>query len=461
MTIWVPTIEQQSGPKYRAIASALADDVQTGRLQPGDRLPTHRDLADVLGVTVGTVTRAYAEAQRRGLVSGQVGRGTFVAASSNQRLFTAIFEHATSRNLDLGLNTPIYSEDPDLAQALADMARRPGIQDLLHYQPSAGHDRHRGAGVEWIRWYGVETSAERVVITAGAQHAILAVVATLLKPGETLLVEELTYPGLKAAAELLGLRLEAVAMDPDGPCPDALAAACRKTGARVMYLMPTLQNPTTLTLSARRRMELVETARNHDLWLIEDDVHRLLYPDPPPPLAALAPERTVLIAGTSKMLAGGLRVAYVTGPDAVLARLARSVSATIWMAPPLMAELAARWIEDGTARLVLRRKQEEAARRQRLASAVLSPFRFRTHPRAYHLWLELPEPWRPERLVQEAARRGVSVIGAETFVVPPTPVPAAVRVSLSAAPSLEALAGGLQVLADLLGQAPLPPPMIV
>src|SRR5215472_1250910 len=227
MTNWFPNLSTFSGPRYRAIADALAADMQAGRLKPGARLPTHRDLAYRLGVTVGTVTRAYAEAQRRGLLEGHVGRGSFLAGPVRSSNLLSMPEPEASGMIELGLAFPPQPSDELLQRSLAELSRQPGIARLLNYQSHAGMAHHRAAGAAWVRRHGLEVPADRVIVTAGAQHGLCIVAGTLLKPGDLLLSEGLTYPGLRAVGELFKLRLKGLPLDDGGIIPEALESICR------------------------------------------------------------------------------------------------------------------------------------------------------------------------------------------------------------------------------------------
>jgi DNA-binding transcriptional MocR family regulator len=462
MTIWAPDLRTRQGPRYLAVADALADDVATGRLRPGARLPTHRDLADRLGVTVGTVSRAYAEAARRGLTSGEVGRGTFVRPAAAEPTAGAAGD---ARGLiDLTANLPPVTGEEErgggLARALESLARRSDLGRLLGYAPDGGAPEHRAAGAAWMRRAGPAARPEDVLVTSGSQHALTAALATLLRPGDLLLTEALTYAGIKALAGLLHLRVQGVALDQHGLRPDALAEACGGA-AKALYLVPNLQNPTTALMPEGRRREIAAVARAHGLTVVEDDPHGPLLEDPPPPLAAFAPERTCYVTGTSKVLAPGLRIGFLRAPAPLVPRLAAAIRATTWMAAPLMAEIAARWIRDGTAERILKRKRQEAAARQRLAAAALARFSFQSHPAAYHFWLHLPEPWRSETFTDAARRRGVAVAPAQAFVVGRIAVPHAVRLCLGGTAGREPLEKGLRVLAGILETAPEAAPAIV
>lgn len=464
MTSWAPEIRQRRGPRYLAIAEALAEDAGAGRLRPGAQLPTHRELADRLGLTVGTVTRAYAEAARRNLISGEVGRGTFLRGPA-ARFATALgsVDDADPGLIDLSANHPPAGpgdgEAVALARALKALSGRKDLARLLDYPPPGGAREHRAAGAEWARRCGLEVTADRVLVSSGNQHGMTAVLAALLTPGDLVLTEALTYPGMKNLAGLLSLRLQGVALDEQGMRPDALAAACRARSAKAVYCVPTLQNPTTSVMSEERRRQIAAVAREHGVLILEDDVHGRIPERAPRPLSAFAPERAVYLTGTSKVLAPGLRVGFIAAPEALVDRIAAAIRGTTWMAAPLMAEIAARWIKDGTAEAILKRRRREAIARHRLAGRLLGRPVGRGHPAAYHLWLGLSKQWRGESFADAARRRGVGVTPASAFAIGRTAVPDAVRVCLGAARDREQLERGLRVLADLLGATPEPAPL--
>jgi DNA-binding transcriptional MocR family regulator len=464
MTMWLPRIAGSDKPRYLAIADAIAEDTAAGRLRAGTKLPTHRDLADQLGVTVGTVSRAYAEAARRGLVSGEVGRGTF--ALGHPEYHAARGDPGGGLGLvDLSGNHPPATADerqhPVLPATLATLARRPDLSPLLGYPPDGGAPEHRAAGAAWIARSGLEASPDQVVVSSGSQHGMTAVFATLLNPGDLVLAEELTYPGVKALAGLLHLRLEGVALDEDGLRPDAFESACRAQTVKALYCVPTIQNPTASVMPDPRRREVAEIARAHSVAIIEDDVYGLLPTEPTLPISAYAPEISFYVTGTAKSVAPGLRIGYILAPPPAVSRLAAAVRTTTWMAAPLLAEIASLWINDGTADRILARKREEVRARQQIAAAILGRFRRDTHPAAYHVWLHLPEPWRTETFVEQARGRGVAVTPAQAFVVGRASAPHAVRICLGAAADQPELERALGILRDILEGPPAAGPMVV
>jgi DNA-binding transcriptional MocR family regulator len=455
MTIWLPILEGRKGPRYLGIADALKEDVEAGRLKVGTRLPTHRELAYRLGVTVGTVSRAYLEAERRGLVRGEVGRGTFVRARDGDGIFA--FPQSEPAVIDFSLNRPSTAGiGADLAATLADLSRQNDLSALISYQNEFGFAAHREAAAAWLTRTRIAAPPARIAITCGGQHGLYAALAAATRPGDVLLVEALTFPAIKAVAGHLGLRLHGVAMDREGLLPDALETACRELRPRALFTMPTLHNPTSTTLPLERRRAIAEIARRHDLLIVEDDIYGFLVEDAPEPIANLAPERVFHVTSLSKSMSAGLRIGYVVGPEPLIARLGAAVRHSVWMTPPLMAEIAARWIRDGTGDRLAEARRQEAHQRQALALKAFAGHALDTHPASYHLWLHLPEPWRWSDFVAAAEVRAVRVTPPDLFVAGRATAPHAVRICLCAVESDARLEQGLARLADLLAATPEP-----
>ncbi len=461
MTIWTPDLSEHSGPRYLGIADALAVDIQQGVLEPGSRLPTHRDLARELGVTVGTVSRAYAQAKRRGLVTGEVGRGTFVLEpGADQGPELDLPEWPDTDSIDLSMNVPPSpgrnEEDIALALALDSLSSRPGVGQLLQYQPHAGAAHHRAAGADWIGRVGLEVDPKQVLVCTGSQHAMAVCFSTLTKPGDVVLTESLTYAGMKGLANLFHFKLRGVPMDEHGILPEAFEAACESTGAKLLYCVPTLQNPTNTVMPVERRKEIAAIARRHGVVIIEDDIHGLLPSEPVPPIAHFAPDITCYIASISKSIAPGLRISYLAVPENLVERLTPGLWLTTWMASPLTAEVATLWIQNGTADRILEKRRKEAAARQQLAADILADFQLQSHPFGYHIWLHLPEPWRAEDFTEQALKQRVVVTPPSAFIVGRERLPHAVRVCLGSVRERDRLADGLRILADILTRSPEP-----
>lgn len=451
--MWRPELRERDRPLYRAIASALAEDIREARLAPGTRLPTQRELARAVGVTVGTVSRAYAEAEMRGLVVGHVGRGTFVRDIEPG----PVDEREPDGVVDMSYNfPPLTGEAEVFRQTLSEIAGLRSAVDLLGYQPSEGTARHRAAGARWLARTGLQAEPGRTLVTAGAQHAIAVLCATLLRSGERVLAEELTYPGMKGLACMLGLDLEGLPGDPEGLSAEAFERACHEGSVRALYTIPTIQNPTGTVMSESRRREIAAIAKEHGVLVIEDDVHGLLPEDAPPPIAAFHPEGSFYVASLAKTLSPGLRVGYLHAPPEFVDRLAAGIRTTIWMASPLSAEIATRWIDSGAAEEILGQKRREAAERQAMVRERLGDHGLAAHEAGFHAWLPLPPPWRTSEFVAAAEQRGVRVSGAEAFAVGRGDPPHAVRLCLGSPRGRHSLRRALDTLRELLEAGPEP-----
>jgi DNA-binding transcriptional MocR family regulator len=440
--MWLPDLEGRRGPIYRAIADAIDRDVQNGALRAGARLPPHRDLADHLGVTVTTITRAYTEAARRGLTTGHVGRGTFIRGSELDP------ESDEPGVIDLSINVVIPDREAALVETRHFQRRVLDWPRLLGYAPRRGHLRHRQAMAAWLGRSGMPADAERLVLTSGAQHALATTLTAALEPGDTLLVEELTYSGARFMAEQRRLKLRGVPMDGEGLRPDALDAACRQSRARVLYCMPRLHNPTSAVMSERRRRQIAAVAERHRLVVIEDDTYGFASPERAP-LAALIPHRSVFITSLSKSVFPGLRLGCALAPPALVEKISTAVWATTIMAPPLGADLMSIWIEDGTAARIVEWKRHEVAARQAMARRLLRDARYQTRPSSPHLWVQLPSHWSTEAFAAQVRARGVLLNPASEFAVGERP-PRAVRLCLGTPRTRAALDQALTIVAETL-----------
>ncbi|MCP4327782.1 MAG: PLP-dependent aminotransferase family protein [Alphaproteobacteria bacterium] len=453
MTIFPKDIAGSLGPRYLAIADVIAAKIGAGALTPGERLPTHRDLAWRVGVTVGTVTRAYAELERRGLTVGEIGRGTFVRGPRPEDLApqTAAQEHSI---VDLSLNYPPKGPDGgDVAAVLRALAADPKVASVLDYQPHLGRDEHRAAGARWIARSGLHVGAEQVAITSGGQHGITVALAAAVPAGDRIAAEAFTHPGFLASARMLGHKVEPIALDANGMIPEAVEEACR-SGIKALYCIPTLQNPTTTVLPAERRAAVVEIAARHGVVVIEDDLFAYFHPDGPPPLASLAPDQVIYVTSVSKTVAAGLRTGYVVAPARLRDNVASAIRATCWMAAPLPAEIASRWIGDGTAARILAGLRQEAAARLDLGRKLLADYRVAAEAGALHLWLTLPGGWNAIEFTAAARRHGVAVAPDAAFRVGRPDENQAIRICLGPPATRAALETGLRRLAELLGSGP-------
>ncbi|MBZ9569218.1 MULTISPECIES: PLP-dependent aminotransferase family protein [Modicisalibacter] len=464
MTIDLTPYLSSQGPKYLAIARALSEAIRQGELTPGTRLPPHRQLADALGVSVQTVSRAYAQAEKMGLVQARVGSGTWINTLDDNREaeYLRTGEPRTeSALIDLSIAHPVCPPTHHLRfrETLAALAEQASPEVISASRPIAGLSYQRERAGYWLRdRLGVPGDVEERILCNGASHGLMLAIATVVQHGDLVLTEALTDHGLIALSRTLGFQLRGVAIDDEGVMPDALDTACRRFRPRAVCLTPTQLNPTGATLSEARRDAIAEVLSRHGVWLIEDDVHALLESPGLTPLTARLPRQSFHVTSLTKATVPGLRAGYLTVPRGQLHHALPRLRATTWMATPLILEIADAWLADGTVEALAGEQRELLAERQQLAARRLDGHVFASRASSLHVWLTLPDAWRAEELRQQAEQEGVAITASQPFMVEQTPAPRRVRLSLGAEPDPERLDRGLELVARLLNEAP--PPML-
>ncbi|WP_045835278.1 PLP-dependent aminotransferase family protein [Hyphomicrobium sp. 99] len=453
MSSWEPWLAEGEQLKYRGIVEAIEADLRAGRILPGDRLPPQRMIAEILGVDLTTVTRAFNEARRRGLVEANAGRGTFIRRRMDDGRFLGA---SPIPAVDLSMNIPPQPVAANLKRLIPEtiatlLNEENGMQNL-HYQESTGSESDRAAAAVWLERRIGDVRPASIVLANGAQSALFAICECLASPGDSIAAGFVTYPGLKAVAQQCGFRLRPLAMDAQGIVPEAFEACCVLDAPKLLYVIPAIDNPTTATLSEERRHEIVEIARKYDVAIIEDDPYSALQSDPLTPIAALAPDITWHIATLSKCATPALRIAYVVAPAAAqAARLAAVIRAVNLMVPPINAAVASRWIATGILDDVTVAIRDENIARQKIAKAALGDAEIAADKCGSHIWMRMPPHWRATDFVHHAGRSGISVVPGSVFAIGATE-PEALRLSLGVAPDRDALLQALKQLAGLLSQ---------
>lgn len=439
---------------YRSIADRIAGDIAAGRLRPGQQLPPQRWFARRHRIAPSTAGRVYGELVRRGLVVGEVGRGTFVRAAPAVAQGRALVETATTDSpVNLELNYPSVTGQSELiAGSLALLLRGDALTESMRPGAADGTAAARTAAADLLALPGWRPAPGQVLFTGNARQAIAAALASLVRPGGRVGVEELTYPLVKEIAGRLGVVLVPVAGDAEGVRVDALAAAHRAAPLSALYLQPALHNPTSLRMSEERRLQLGFCVRELEIPVVEDRIWSFLHPDAVP-LAVHAPGLVHVVDGLSKRVAPGLTVGFLVVPERRVAAVAGAVRSGGWSAGRFAVEAAVRWAADGVVRRLVEEKRADAVRRQRILAEQLAGFTVRTDPSAYFAWWELPAPWRADTFTAAAAAHGIAVTPGTAFAVDPHRTPDAVRLGLGSAPEGE-LAWALRVLAGVAAAGP-------
>jgi DNA-binding transcriptional MocR family regulator len=456
MTNWSPDPAELHRPVYLSLAGQIAHAIKEGMLAPGSRMPTHRELADLLRVSVQTVSRAYEELIRQDLLVGEVGRGTFVRAPKIEPEPPFLPERV-QEVIDLSILKPITGplHLERMRAALARLAADLPPSLALSFRPNVVFARHRTAAVAWLRGRGLEAAARNVLVTDGATPAMTVALMTAVRPGGTVMTEEIGHHTLVPLCSYLGLHLRRLPIDPEGVLPDALERACREGEVSALFVHPNAASPTSALMGAARRAEVVELAQRHRLHIIENDAWGPLIESGLPPLASLAPERTLYLTSFTKCVMPGLRVGFLVVPDKLIPAATNRHLVTSWMAAAIPAEIAARWIEDGTALELVRWQRAALRRRQAIAAEILAGMPCSAHREGLQVWLPLPPGMAEDQFVAQARLHGVAIAPGASFATGSQPGQPAVRIAVGSASEVE-LRAGLGVVVDLYRSEPEP-----
>ena len=418
---WLPELRDSGQPKYIELATSIGDDISTGRLQPGDRLPPQRKVAKAMGVDISLIARAYSEAIRRGYVESHVGRGTFVCEQAQDQRGP---DPRRTLEEDPRMNMPPEIEDPALIKRMQSGFENvaSNVVSLLRYQSATGGSKDREISLDWMQSKGHLVSADNLTVTPGAHAAIHAALTVETKPGSIVLCEPVTYPGIRAIASRLSLKLLPLAEDEHGITPDSLEEAASKHQNAVLYLNPTLRNPTTHTIPADRRAEIAAVLQSKAMPLIEDDAYGLIAKDVPPPISDHVPDLAWHILGVSKAFGAGLRLAYAKAPDREkLSDFVQTIRTVSVMTSPLNLALLSTWIEEGTADDILAEVRGSARRRQEMASRVLKGFDFDAKDEAFNIWLQAPEGLSRAEILTRVTGGPLAIVPSDMFTVGSSP----------------------------------------
>lgn len=415
---WRPNLSRRKGAtKHKVLTDRIIADIDANLLPPGARMPAHRDLARELGVSVQTVSISYKEAERRGYLRGEVGRGTFVRSRVTERADRFMLDRTPRQTADLSIVRAVYTDAHERASRaiFAKLGETDNSAFMRPCRPIAGLDRHRGAAQIWLRKLGVDADIDRILITNGAAHGLFLAVAAVVRPGELVLTERLTDHGVIGLANVLGFRLRGLPTDEQGILPDAFEEACLVGDVAALVLIPTLGNPTSHVAGAERRQAIAAIAARHGVFVIEDEVYKPLIEDPLPAITQMLPNLGFFVTSFTKTVMTGLRAGYLVTPPTHSIRVASIMRVTSWSATNLPAEIAALWIEDGTAEALVRLQRQEAQARQAIVARTLAGHVASTHPLSLCAWLSVPPRWTEESLVRALSQRGVAVTPSDPF----------------------------------------------
>ncbi|OBY58517.1 PLP-dependent aminotransferase family protein [Pseudomonas sp. AU12215] len=443
--------------KYKTLVQAIAGDIEQGRLSDGQRLPPQRHVADGLGISVQTVTNAYKELERQGLVRCEVGRGSFVSRRMTEGMAHYMVDHPERALVDFSIASIVHTREhdrlwQDTCRALAQETDQPWMRAC---RPVAGFDAHRDAGVQWLAQLGLQRERDDVLITNGAAHGIFLALASLAGPDDVVLCEQLTDHGVIGNSQVLGFTLKGVEIDKQGIDPEHFEDLCANERITALVCTPNLNNPTSCLMPDARRREIAAIAQRYGVHVIEDDVYGpLLGERRPLPLSHYLPDLSFYCTSFTKSVLTGLRIGYLAMPRRLALRTESILRVNSWMATPLLAEVASRWIRNGNAQALIGLQRQVLEKRQGLVRDHLGEYLRGCDPHSLSAWIGIPEHWELDSLVRELRHRHIAVTPPDPFMVRGTPRPRAVRLCMGAECSDERMVSALEDMRELFGQYP-------
>lgn len=451
---WIPDLTKRDDRAYVALADAIADDIKKGRLKAGERLPPQRLLAYTLALNPGTVNKAYLLATKRGLISGEIGRGSFVRGSAGASVnWPNADPHDRAIDFCDNYPCPIRNTSP-IKKQLAALSNAPYLDHLLQYQQNSIWPQHQSIAEAWLLRFGIKADNTNSLIASGALHAGFISILTLCRAGDTILTEEFTSQAVKETAHRLKLRLKGIKMDRNGIMPEHLESLLQKEKIAAVFLVPTLHNPTATVLPIGRRRKIAALLGKYNTPLIEDDIFAPLMDEPLPPISSFIPELSFYIAGLSKALAPALRIAFLKMPPNYFHDCLANLRITSWLASPLLVEIAGNLIIQGDDKILIREQRQEIKKRQVLAKKLLSGYEISTHPNALHVWLTLPEPWRAVEFKEALLEKEILVQSSDAFAVERSNTAHAVRICIGTPPSFTKVKEGIGIIRSILDRRP-------
>lgn len=451
MTNWLPQKLVLTKPAFKSLAEQIAAAIQSGELEPGEKLPSQRDLAYDLRVSLQTVSRAYEELRRRGMIQGEVGRGTFVRTRPRPEVMPFGSVPSPDSIVELSIYKPVLGalHEEYMKKALIALADDLPTDTLFSFRPNQGIERHLSSSREWLKLCGLEAERNRILITNGVTQGTTSALLAISKHGSTIASEAIGHHSLAALCSSLGKKLIGLTIDKQGVVPEAFEEACRTREISALYLIPNLANPTAYFMPEERRIAIGEIARKYKVFIIENDVLGPLIPNKPRSFAEIVPEQTFYVTSFTKCIMPGLRTGYMVVPPGMLSIVKSRLLATAWMATPLVAEIASRWVLDGTARKMILWQRRALHERHRLAEQILGHRGISSHVNGLHVWLPLTGRWRPDHFAAQTLEQGVAVAPSGPFLIDNDTAVRAVRISLGAAGKSD-LERGLHVVDQLL-----------
>lgn len=447
---WKPQIRKGGDiPLYIEVAQALEMDVRNGQLNPNDKLPPQRELADYLDVNLSTIARAFKLCTAKGLISGEVGRGTYISSDVLSK-FPMLDQCGLEHCVNLGASHPLYNQNKYVVQVLKQIIKKTNVTNLLEYTETSGRFGHKLSGQNWLFQFGLKVPVENILISSGLQNSLAIILTSLFRFGDKIVTNSVIYPGIKNIANSLGIQLIPIPYSGQRMNIDYLVQLCKNENIKGIYIIPDHHNPTTHFMSERERWDLSTVIKQYGLICIEDATYSFLSDKKYPAVASMVPEQCIYISTVSNSLSAGLRVAFLSMPSSYSEQIKKGNSDINVMAAPLEVEITSQLIETGVAQKIIQEKRIELQRRNKLVDKYLSDFPIKGEANSQFRWLRLPPKWTGKQFEAVAKENGVQVFCCERFIVGSAIVEPAVRLAISTPHNREDLEKGLKIIKNIL-----------
>lgn len=447
---WKPHISKKGNvPFYIELARALEQDVRNGKLNPNDKLPPQRELADYLDVNLSTIARAFKLCTAKGLISGEVGRGTYISSDVLSN-FPMLDQCGLDHCINLGASHPLYEQNKYIVDILKHIIKKVNISSLFEYAEPSGRFRHKQSGQSWLSQFGLHVTAEKILISSGLQNSLAIILTSLFRFGDKIVTNSVVYPGIKNIASSLGIQLIPIPYIGENMNIDYLIQLCKNERIKGIYVIPDHHNPTTIYMSEKERRELASIIRQYGLICIEDATYSFLSVSPYTPITSMVPEQSIYISTVSNSLSAGLRVAFLSMPSPYLEQLKKGNSDINVMSAPLEVEVTSQLISTGVAQKIVQEKITRLQQRNKLVDQYLSDYSVHGTLNSQFRWLTLPLKWTGKQFEMRAKENGVQVFCCERFIVGSAVVEPAIRLAISTPKNTDELESGLQILRHLL-----------
>jgi DNA-binding transcriptional MocR family regulator len=451
---------------HQTLLLQLSSAIEQGVLKAGDKLPTHRELASILSIAVATVSKVYKEAERKGLISSKVGKGSFV---SSYPVLPQAIKANDIKSINLSIIKPqVNIANQQITEQIKQLSEQSQLSDLMDYNVAGGSLTDQQAARHWLSTQGILLDNKGVSLCSGAQHGLMVLINTLTEYGDSIAVEALCYPGIISLAKQFGRKLIPISMDEEGMRPQSLEAAIEQHDIKLLIVVASHQNPTTSVMPISRRQAIADIVIKNNMWMIDDDVYGFLSPELPA-ISNFAPKHGFYLSSLSKCIFPGLRVGFIVYPEVFKQRIEATIRNTIWMPVPLTLAIAAKLMFSGQALAIQHQQSEIARKRQTIARQILKAeelsVKISSQINSFHLWLTLPTKWKSEAFSKALEKRGVLVSSADYFMADENIInrisdkvkacdsfasQSAVRISLMAAKSEDELKFALHIIKELL-----------